>query len=80
MFVVIKMTYYTLIRHGQTDWNKLTLIQGHIDNPLNETGRLQAKDAASKIINQEKYDLIISSPLIRAYETALIIQSSKRRI
>lgn len=68
------MNYYTLIRHGQTDWNKLTLIQGHIDNPLNETGRFQAVEASKKILNEEKYDIIISSPLKRAYETAVIIR------
>lgn len=70
------MTYYTLIRHGQTDWNKLFLIQGHIDNPLNSTGRNQALLASNKISQFEKYDIIISSPLKRAYETAEIIQKN----
>lgn len=70
------MTYYTLIRHGQTDWNKLLLIQGHIDNPLNETGCAQAYEASKKISQLDKYDIIISSPLKRALKTAEIIKSN----
>ena len=40
-------TIICLIRHGQTDWNKKYLIQGTINNPLNETGKKQANDTAN---------------------------------
>jgi len=70
-------TTICLIRHGQTDWNKQFLIQGTIDNPLNETGRKQAKDTALLIQNFDiTFDILLSSPLIRAYETMEIIKNN----
>lgn len=66
-------TIIDIMRHGQTEWNKKTLIQGHIDNPLNETGRNQAKEIGVKVFKNDTYDIILVSPLIRAYETAQII-------
>ncbi len=59
-------------RHGQTDWNLNERIQGRTNTELNETGRLQAEETA-QLIKDKKIDLIISSPLKRAKETAEII-------
>jgi len=58
------------MRHGQTDWNAQDRIQGKTDIPLNETGREQARRAAELLCTEEKIDVIISSPLVRAKETA----------
>lgn len=63
------MTEICLVRHGQTEWNFQELIQGREDIPLNETGRQQAKQSADALCG-EKWDIIISSPLVRASETA----------
>jgi len=64
-----------LIRHGETEQNKQNIIQGRMDNPLNETGKLQARDVASWFQkNQISFDVIYSSPLIRALETATILK------
>lgn len=69
-------TIICLIRHGQTDWNSISLIQGTRDNPLNDTGRDQARQTA-KLLNafNMQYDVLMSSPLSRAYETMEIIKS-----
>ncbi|MGL6229588.1 MAG: histidine phosphatase family protein [Culicoidibacterales bacterium] len=58
-----------LIRHGETDWNRLGLIQGQTDNPLNELGFTQAKLAAP-LFATTRIDAIISSPMLRARQTA----------
>lgn len=61
-----------LVRHGQTDWNVERKTQGHTDIPLNENGKNQAHNLSDKISNF-KIDKIISSDLLRAKETAEII-------
>lgn len=57
-----------LVRHGETDYNKNELVQGHTDIPLNDTGINQAKSAAEKI-NNEKIDAAYSSTMSRAHDT-----------
>jgi uncharacterized phosphatase len=66
------MTEITLVRHGETDWNKNMIIQGRKDIPLNETGIEQAKMTAQHF-KPGDFDLIFSTPLIRTKQTALII-------
>lgn len=61
-----------ITRHGQTEWNALGRLQGRKDIELNEAGRKQAVTTSEKIKN-EKIDIIITSPLKRARETAEII-------
>jgi len=60
------------IRHGQTEWNARGLLQGSSDIPLNDTGRLQAVDALMTL-RSKPWDAVVSSPLVRARETAQII-------
>lgn len=62
----------TMIRHGQTNFNSQRLVQGRINNPLNETGKKQAR-AVAKVLKNQHFDAIVSSPLSRALETAYII-------
>lgn len=59
-------------RHGQTNLNKQELMQGRVDEPLNETGIAQAKQAAQKVADV-KFDAVYASPLDRAKKTAAII-------
>ena len=63
-----------ILRHGQTKMNAEHLIIGCIDDPLNETGRSQAYEVAIKLKREnEVFDIVISSTLSRARETAEII-------
>jgi phosphoserine phosphatase len=65
-------TTFYIVRHGQTEWNVIDIIQGHKDSPLTEKGINDAKDTAIKFKNI-KFDLIFSSDLLRAKRTAEII-------
>jgi len=66
------MTRFFLVRHGETEWNRLRKIQGISDIPLNDTGRSHAA-ALGDILSKHRFDLIVSSPLSRALETAQIV-------
>ena len=65
-------TIIYLIRHGETDWNVLGKLQGQEDIELNSSGRNQANELAH-YFETETWDVVVSSPLKRAYETARII-------
>lgn len=56
-------------RHGQTKWNLQNKVLGRKDMELTETGLSQAEALAEKLRFQ-KIDIILSSPLSRAYKTA----------
>ena len=68
-----------VVRHGKTDWNKLGKAQGIVNTNINEEGMAQAEEMAEKL-KDEKIDLIISSPLNRALQTASIINRGKTTI
>ena len=64
----------TLIRHGQTDWNKANLMQGITDIPLNDTGREQARTTGKKLADMGlEFTVLVSSLLSRAYKTAQLV-------
>lgn len=67
------MKFY-LLRHGQTDWNLEGRLQGHKNIPMNDTGVKQMMEIAEHLheINFT-VDFIISSPLVRAKESARIV-------
>jgi len=62
--------HITLVRHGETEWNRTGRAQGHQPIPLNETGRVQAAKVAARLVD-ETFDQVWSSDLIRAYDTIL---------
>ncbi len=59
-----------LVRHGETEWNKIERFRGQIDVPLNETGLAQADATARRIAARWKPTAVYSSPLSRAMVTA----------
>ncbi len=63
-------TELILIRHGQTEGNLRRLLVGRTDMPLDEVGRRQAAATADFAAASYQPDLIISSPLVRARDTA----------
>lgn len=69
------MTTICLIRHGETDWNKVGRIQGTTDVPLNNTGISQAQ-ACGDHLKKADWDVIVTSPLERARHTAAIINEN----
>lgn len=63
------MTEILLIRHGETAWNAVRRLQGHIDIPLNTEGERQA-EALGRALQNESLDAVFSSDLQRARQTA----------
>lgn len=66
------LTTILLIRHGQTDWNRLKRWQGHTDTPLNDLGRAESERLAQRL-TAWPIEAIYSSDLSRAFETATIL-------
>ena len=67
-----------LVRHGQCESNVIGRYN-FIDEDLNETGIKQANDLKDRIKDID-YDIVISSPLIRALHTAEIINANNKEI
>ncbi len=71
-----QVTRLLVVRHGETTWNTLGRIQGHIDIPLNDKGRWQA-DRVAQALGDEEIDAVYSSDLLRARHTADAIAGAK---
>lgn len=57
-----------LVRHGESEWNRIGRYQGQRDAPLSELGLRQAEALATRLAN-ETFDAIYASPLQRAKRT-----------
>lgn len=60
-----------LVRHGETDANRYGIVQGHSATSLNALGHQQARLLARRLaVYQPKVDVLVSSDLLRARQTA----------
>nr|WP_320022905.1 histidine phosphatase family protein [uncultured Draconibacterium sp.] len=65
-------TEITIIRHGETLWNVQKRIQGQRNSKLSENGITQA-ELVAKALAKREFNVLVSSDLGRAIETAKII-------
>ncbi|MDP2639669.1 MAG: histidine phosphatase family protein [Betaproteobacteria bacterium] len=65
-------THLIAIRHGETEWNRDGRFQGHLNSVLNREGLAQA-EALGERLATEHFDLLLSSDLGRALQTASAI-------
>ena len=66
-----------VVRHGQTDWNADERLQGSTDVELNAAGVEQARETAKRL-SGFAVDAVVSSPMKRAYATAVILAEAVR--
>ena len=64
------MTRFILVRHGQTEWNRIERFRGRADVPLNDTGLAQARATGERVAAEWRPVAVYSSPLSRAMRTA----------
>ncbi len=65
-----------VVRHGETIWNAENRVQGVSDIPLTDKGRLDAT-LQKDFVKSLDIDVVISSPLDRAIETAKLLTDNK---
>jgi len=62
-----------LVRHGRTESNQRNVMVGITDVPLDAVGVGQARAIAERLASEVDADVLLASPLSRAFETARII-------
>ena len=67
-----------MVRHGETKLNRQGVLQGQSDTALNDVGQQQAQLVA-KVLRNEPFDAIWSSPLTRAVQTATPINEYHKK-
>lgn len=60
-----------VIRHGQTEWSGSGQHTGNTDIPLTDQGRDDARRLRSRL-NDRHFELVLCSPLVRAWDTAVL--------
>ncbi|ASJ10203.1 phosphoglycerate mutase [Thermococcus sp. P6] len=68
------MSKLVLVRHGESLWNRLNLFTGWVDVPLSDRGIEEAL-RAGELLKDYRFDVVFTSELIRAIQTAMLIMS-----
>ncbi|ADT84248.1 2,3-bisphosphoglycerate-dependent phosphoglycerate mutase [Thermococcus barophilus] len=71
------MALLVLVRHGESLWNRLNIFTGWVDIPLSENGIREALKAGD-LLKDYKFDVIFTSELVRAIQTAMLIMSRNK--
>lgn len=71
------MTRLYMVRHGETEWNKVSKIQGRIDTELSDEGIKQAHKLAKRLACED-INFVYSSSLGRAFKTAEIVVGHRK--
>ncbi len=69
------MSDLLILRHAQSTWNAQGRWQGQADPPLTARGECQARLAAKRLSSEEPFDLVVSSDLSRAVQTAALMNT-----
>lgn len=69
------MSYFYFLRHGQTEFNKNNLWTGSSDIPLNIEGEREICSSVMALQNTQPIKFIFTSPLLRAIQSAEIVQN-----
>ncbi len=72
------MAQLVLLRHGESVWNRLNVFTGWVDVPLTARGIEEAIEAGKQLAEMD-FDIIFTSTLVRAMETAMIAMAYNRR-
>jgi broad specificity phosphatase PhoE len=67
---------FYFLRHGETDWNRRRVMQGHTDIPLNAAGQQQARNIAAAVAALPLRTVCVS-PLMRARRTAELVNLNR---
>ncbi len=68
----MRTRHLVMVRHGQTQFNASSRMQGQLDTELTELGRTQAT-AVAEVLSKRQPLLLVSSDLRRAYDTAVAL-------
>lgn len=69
-------TIIYLVRHGETEWNRQGILQGWLDSPLTEEGKMAALNLQREL-KEVEFDYVFASDLGRAIKTAKLIAPNK---